>query len=933
VIQDAPLLLAGREEAWTGFFGLLVADHPQASSPADLARIGEVVALPEAAPEGPPALTPPAPAWSLLDTAPPLPVDDLDSARLHDLFDRPLRHEERDEQGRLLSFYHGEHSHCVLRAKELQVLRPHGHILRSGTHLVPDETALTSTVWMNGVFHSMLTQGHVSFNRLLSTVHSYLDLFRSHGLRVLVELDGRWWLLHVPSAFEMAPARCRWIYSHAPAPGVSATEAAPASRTLIEVTAAALHDPREMTLSLAAREGAPPRWLICLHLALSGDDGCEPAAPHWSFEGEQIRIAPGAGTELAGRFPQGEFRLLLPPGALLEKIGGDELLLADGVSRGEPYLCLLMRPARAFEMRIRGELITDGAPPPSHDARPLQRARPSQGAQPSQQADLSRHSHALNLTPAIKVHVPDGPLAAQVSCLAEVAPWLAHDALVHYLSPRGLEQYTGGAWGTRDVCQGPVELLLAAGQLDPLRDLLLRVMAAQNPDGDWPQWFMFFERYRAIRAGDAHGDIILWPLVALAQYLAASADATILDEVVPFFAAAEAAGERATVWGHVQRALSLMATRTIPGTALMAYGHGDWNDSLQPADPRLRERMCSTWTVALHHQALTTLAASLRAVGRHLDEAVDLTLQAARMRSDLQRLLLVDGVLAGYAVLEPGEPAAYLLHPRDDRTGVRYSVLAMSHAILEGLLTPGQAATHLGLIGMHLTGPDGVRLFDRPLPYHGGPARLFQRAESASFFGREIGLMYMHAHLRHAQALAHVGDAEGFFQALCQACPIGIRDRLPAATLRQSNCYYSSSDAAFDDRYQASAEYGRVAAGTVALEGGWRVYSSGAGITLRLIRQVFLGIALEADAVRIDPVMPARLDGLALTTSLLGRTVEVRYHVGSRGCGVRRIAVNGEAVAFRECPQMYRTGAALLPRAHLLGETGAGPVRLDVELG
>ena len=34
-------------------------------------------------------------------------------------------------------------------------------------------------------------------------------------------------------------------------------------------------------------------------------------------------------------------------------------------------------------------------------------------------------------------------------------------------------------------------------------------MAAQNADGDWPQWFMFFERERIIRAGDSHGDIVL----------------------------------------------------------------------------------------------------------------------------------------------------------------------------------------------------------------------------------------------------------------------------------------------------------------------------------------------------------------------------------------------------------------------------------------
>ena len=39
--------------------------------------------------------------------------------------------------------------------------------------------------------------------------------------------------------------------------------------------------------------------------------------------------------------------------------------------------------------------------------------------------------------------------------------------------------------------------------------------------------------------------------------------------------------------------------------------------------------------------------------------------------------------------------------------------------------------------------------------------------------------MYMHAHLRYAQALAHVGEAQRFFHALCQANPIGIRSIVP----------------------------------------------------------------------------------------------------------------------------------------------------------
>jgi cellobiose phosphorylase len=218
---------------------------------------------------------------------------------------------------------------------------------------------------------------------------------------------------------------------------------------------------------------------------------------------------------------------------------------------------------------------------------------------------------------------------------------------------------------------------------------------------------------------------------------------------------------------------------------------------------------------------------------------------------------LVDGVLTGYALFNDEKHPRYLLHPSDQTTGVHYSSLAMIHAILEDLLTPEQAREHLKLIDQHLSTPDGVRLFDRPMTYHGGLQQLFQRAETATYFGREIGLMYMHAHLRYAQALAHVGDAERFLHALCQANPIGIRSIVPTATLRQANCYYSSSDAAFADRYQASEEYPRIGRGSIELDGGWRVYSSGAGIALGLIIRRFLGVSPEARHVRVDPVIQA----------------------------------------------------------------------------
>jgi cellobiose phosphorylase len=591
-------------------------------------------------------------------------------------------------------------------------------------------------------------------------------------------------------------------------------------------------------------------------------------------------------------------------------VGGDEMLFEDGQSRQEPFLCIITRRAASAGLSVRGGLIAEDT------QNPLRAASPE------------------DLAPSLRMLSAAGTeQQKRLQGLVDIIPWYSHNAFVHYLSPRGLEQFSGGGWGTRDVCQGPVELLLALGRAEPVRDLLLRVMLQQNADGDWPQWFMFFERERNIRPGDSHGDIVFWPLVVLAQYLLATHDAAVLDERVRFFdGRSPNEGEPATVWQHAERALALIRKRVIPGTALAAYGHGDWNDSLQPADPMMRERLCSAWTVTLHFQMLNLLAQALRAVDRTA-EAESLENEAKTVLRDFQRVLLVENVLTGYALFEHDGRVRYLLHPKDESTRVKYSSLAMIHAILEDLFTPQQAREHLRLIERHLSAPDGVRLFDRPLPYHGGPQKFFQRAESATYFGREIGLMYTHAHLRYAQALAHVGDAEAFFRALCQANPIAIRSLIPSATLRQANCYYSSSDAQFADRYEASEQYERVTDGTVPFDGGWRVYSSGAGIAVGLIMRRLFGLSVEAETLSIDPVMPAALDGLRIETTVLGDPVEIEYRIGKSGHGVTAITLNGDALALEYEANPHRRGAARVARTAWLARARRDRNVVRISLG
>ncbi len=893
-LQDEPLRLRPGETTGRGFFGWFEPDHPAAITADDIRFADMAASLPEASPErrwkkgsGKKA------AGSLFSSSPFLEALELSAKEIEDLFGSE-RLEEEEEKGRLLSFFSGRDRHVVLGTKELEVLRPHGQILRSGDSLVPDEASLTSTAWMGGVFHSMVTQGHVSLNRFLSSARGYLGFFRANGLRIFVETVSRetmqrdstvfpplpapgspltfpWRLLGVPSAFEMAPRECRWIYKH---PG-----------GLIEVRSKSLAKPHELSLSVRTLSGPSARLLFSFHVAVNGDDGSDPAPVRYVREKGGIFVLPRLDSELGRRFPGGGFRVEPFDPALVERLGGDELLFSDTASRGQPYLCLITAPAEVTGFRLRGSLVAET------------------------EENTSRDSG--DITPKLRILTPAGAFGADIAGRFQlIFPWFIQNGLIHYLAPRGLEQFTGGGWGTRDICQGPVEMLLALGRPAPVRDLLMRVFSAQNPDGDWPQWFTFFDRDRNIRAGDSHGDVVFWPLLALSQYLCRSEDKTLLETRSPFFhPRGQGEEEAGTIRNHVERALAVIRKRIVPGTRLAAYGHGDWNDSLQPADPAMRDRLCSSWTVTLHFQTLTALAAAFERLGDKT-RSQELASEAEGVREDFQKLLIVDGILAGFASFRENEAVEYFLHPRDRKTGLSYRLLPMIHALINDLLTPEQARGHLETISNHLLAPDGARLFDRPMEYRGGPMRFFQRAESAAFFGREIGLLYTHAHLRYAEALWRYGDAPGFLDALSRANFAGIRKIVPSAALRQANCYYSSSDAAFADRYEARARYGRIKTGEIPLEGGWRVYSSGAGIWIRLLVECFLGLRLEKARLTIDPVIPEALDGLQVETELGGAAVHLTFRIGARGCGPVGVALNGIEVPFTRPANPYRTGGA-----------------------
>src|SRR4029453_9059333 len=177
----------------------------------------------------------------------------------------------------------------------------------------------------------------------LSTTHSYLALFRSHGQRLFVELADGWHLLDEPAAYEMAPEACRWFYKY--------------SGGLIRIESRACTDRHELTLSIEVMSGPARRFLLSNHVAINGDDGAEPVPVRYAQEGQSVFIRPIPDSDLGWRFPEGGFRINPLPGTVIERLGTDELLFADGRSRNQPFLCLITAPAVSVGFRLTGCLV------------------------------------------------------------------------------------------------------------------------------------------------------------------------------------------------------------------------------------------------------------------------------------------------------------------------------------------------------------------------------------------------------------------------------------------------------------------------------------------------------------------------------------------------------------------------------------------------
>lgn len=793
----------------------------------------------------------------------------LNDTELEQLFSKRVQ-VERDNDT-ILSFFTDHYHHVVLKEKEYRMERSHGQIILSGTDLIVDRPLMSSTLYMSGIFNSQIALGNTSMNKLLSNSRNALNVQKLSGQRIYLKAQDEWQLLTMPSAFEIALNSATWYYKLVD--------------DMLTITTYCLSDAREIRTEISSQSGRLYDFAITNHIIMNAED----ESPEYEMTEEQdyIKITAAGKSSIAKKYPDLTyyFKPDVPYQLKSENMFGVDTEVPE-------LMVLLIEKQPKVTVRIQGSITGEAF---------------KEYSTSHFKEDSAYVKHIDDLLNGLELEHPVQPVG-HINILTR---WYTQNMLVHYLSPHGLEQYGGAAWGTRDVSQGPAEFFMAVNRPDIVRSIIKVVYANQFfDDGNWPQWFMF-DHYEEERADESHGDIIVWPLKMAADYLEKTGDDQILYEQIAYT-------DRDTyhktelsesLFEHMKKQISYIEDNFLPGTCLSCYGDGDWDDTLQPYDPNMKKNMASSWTVALTYQTVIKLGQVLKESGNSYGGY--LIGLAAKIKGDFRRYMLATGTLPGFVYRESEDKLQLMIHPQDRKSGIKYRLLPMTRSIIAELLTEEEARHHYKIIKDHLEYPDGVRLMSRPAEYHGGVCTYFKRAEQAANFGREVGLNYIHADIRYAEAMAKMGIGEAAWRTMENINPIQIRHRVPGAMLRQANAYFSSSDGNFKTRYEADQKFEQLKDGTIGVKGGWRIYSSGPGIYLNQLISNLLGIRVNVDSVIFDPILPDALSGLTIHYRIFSQKVKIVIHSDRQK---RKIVIAGKEVPFLEQVYAYRSGGMILNR-------------------
>ncbi|MCR4296459.1 MAG: hypothetical protein NUW21_13055, partial [Elusimicrobia bacterium] len=521
-----------------------------------------------------------------------------------------------------------------------------------------------------------------------------------------------------------------------------------------------------------------------------------------------------------------------------------------------------------------------------------------------------------------------------LSPAAEMDPlvngWLPRQALKSRMDARSGYHQASGAFGGRDQVQDS----LIGLHLDPLitRNQIRLVARRQFREGDIQHWwFQFRGEESGFGVRTKFSDDLLWMPYALAQYLDATGDETLLSEREPYLLGRElgeherdrgsvpkASPETGTVYEHATRAIDRSLSR-MGAHGLPLMGTGDWNDGM--GDVGAEGKGESVWLAFFLYDVLQRFAPVAEKQGDK-ERAELYRSRAAELKAAIAKHAW-DGQWWLRAYYDDGGPLGSVANEQ-----WMIDSLPQAWAVISGAGDAERDAQGLESAWRYLVDEkNGIIRLGTPF-YAEPPAKGKNHPGSLAGYppGRREHGSYTHAAIWLAIAFAMKGDGDRAFELLAMLNPM-VRTMTPERLAQyQQEPYAVAADRNADEPFLGRA--------------GWTQYTGSAGWLFRAYVERILGLRFKDGGLLIDPAIPSAWDGYTAQKTLK-RPVpqgegmglrEARYAITVRNpdhvsTGVRSIRVDNELLPFGTNVVPFLDDGKLHQVEVVLGGTAAAPRR------